>query len=188
MPKVVVAPQQFHLVDYDPAVITAVAEKLAGEIGLTADVTLQVDESTPFGRGTIESLDPPVVKIEGGAFENPKRPKALSEHSVVETLGRVLHQLKDRLDPAFGAPPVGEAVDQMHQTAWDAYAMGRTARLGYEISRPRRQYHFRNRHGFTDVADAAFDRLWQGTGLTWADVEAACAETAASPAGAVPLA
>jgi hypothetical protein len=188
VPTVVVAPQQFNLVEYDPAVITALAERMAAQIGLDVDVSLQVDETTPFGRGTIESLDPAVVKVEGGGFEDPKRPKKLSEQSVAVSLGRVLHQLRDRLDPAFGAPALGEAIDQQHQTAWDAYALGRTERLGYAISLPRSQYHFRNRHGFTDVADAAFDRLWRGTGLAWSDIEAACAETAANPPAPVPSA
>jgi hypothetical protein len=57
--------------------------------------------------------------------------------------------------------------------------VGRLARLGYPAQRQRRLYHFRNRHGFSDVADAAFDRLWTGDGLTWADIQAVCAETAA---------
>ena len=39
--------------------------------------------------------------------------------------------------------------------------MGRLERLGYDVRpRSRRLYHFRNRHGFTDVADNAFKRLW----------------------------
>ena len=58
-------------------------------------------------------------------------------------------------------------------------AVGRSERLGYNPSRQRRLYHFRNRHGFSDVADAVFDRLWSADGLSWADLQAACAETAA---------
>ena len=48
------------------------------------------------------------------------------------------------------------------------------------MQRQRRLYQFRNRHGFTDVADAVFQRLWEGEGLTWADLERACDETAAA--------
>ena len=50
--------------------------------------------------------------------------------------------------------------------------VGRLARLGYPPQRQRRLYHFRNRHGFTDAADAAFDRLWAADGLTWAEIVA----------------
>lgn len=188
MARVVVTPQQFHLVDFDAAILAAAAEKMADEVGLPADaeIQLKVDESHPFGRVQVTSLDPIVIDAEGGAFENPKRLKTLSDKSMAEAMGQVFHQLADRLDAGFGAPALDTKVDQHQQVAWDAYALGRTARLGYDVSRPRRQYHFRNRHGFTDVADAAFDRLWTGTGLTWADIEAVCAETAAAPAAAVP--
>ena len=33
--------------------------------------------------------------------------------------------------------------------------------------------------GFTDVADAAFERLWAADEITWADIRAVCAETGA---------
>jgi hypothetical protein len=36
--------------------------------------------------------------------------------------------------------------------------------------RQRRLYHFRNRHGFTDVADAVFERVWGADGLSWAEL------------------
>ena len=62
-------------------------------------------------------------------------------------------------------------------TAWDAYTIGRLARLGHTVQRQRRLYQFRNRHGFSDIADAVFDRLWNASDLTWADIDAACAET-----------
>jgi hypothetical protein len=53
------------------------------------------------------------------------------------------------------------------------------------VQRQRRLYHFRNRHGFSDVADAAFARLWDASGLTWADIQAVCDETEASRSAAV---
>jgi hypothetical protein len=48
--------------------------------------------------------------------------------------------------------------------------VGRLSRLGHRVQRQRRLYHFRNRHGFTDAADAAFASLWEGEDLTWADI------------------
>ncbi len=42
--------------------------------------------------------------------------------------------------------------------------------MGYPAQRQRRIYNFRNRHGFTDVADAAFERLWTSDGLDWAEI------------------
>ena len=72
-------------------------------------------------------------------------------------LGRLLLQALDRRDPAFGDPPPDDALSVAHRVAWDVYAVGRLQRLGYRAQRQRRLYAFRNRHGFTDAADAAFD-------------------------------
>ena len=92
-------------------------------------------------------------------------------------------RVRDRLDPAFGDPPPDKELSVQQHTAWDAYAVGRCARLGLPTQRQRRLYHFRIRHGFTDVADRVFDRLWTATDLTWADIQAASAEAmAAKPA------
>ena len=81
------------------------------------------------------------------------------------------------LDAAFGEPPSDADLTLQQQTAWDAYAVGRAARAGLPTQKARRQYHFRNRHGFTDTADAVFARLWDAESLTWAEIEAACAES-----------
>ena len=85
-------------------------------------------------------------------------------------MGRVLFQAGDRLDPDFGAPSFDDDLPMHHSVAWDIYAVARLARLGYRSQRQRRLYHFRNRHGFTDVADAAFERVWTEDGLTWSDL------------------
>ncbi len=99
---------------------------------------------------------------------------------VADVIGRLLLRAADRLSPAFADAPPDDQLDLAHQTAWDSYALGRLERLGYDVRRPRRLYHFRNRHGFTDVADQAFDRFWSGDGVTWAELDALCQETAAA--------
>jgi hypothetical protein len=50
--------------------------------------------------------------------------------------------------------------------------VGRLGRLGYRVHEQRWRYNFRNRHGFTDQADAAFDRIWAADALTWSDLTA----------------
>lgn len=180
MPTVTVSPEEWRFVFFDTATITAVTEKLLGDIGLDADVSIEVDESTPLGRSKVTSIDPVVVQVEGGAFEDAKRPRHLSERAVADTMGKWLLRTRDRRDPAFGAPPPDDDLSLMQTTAWDTYCIGRLAQLGYDVQRQRRLYHFRNRHGFSDVADTVFDRLWGASGLTWDDIEAACAETAAA--------
>lgn len=185
MAAVTVTPDEWQYVAFDSARIAAVAEKLLGEIGLDVDLTIEVDETTPMGRVATSSLEPLVIAVESGAFEDAKRPRQLSEQAVADVLGRLLHRCRDRLDPAFGDPPPDADLTLKQSTAWDAYAVGRCARLGYPVQRQRRLYHFRNRHGFNDVADAAFARLWDAEGLTWSDIQAVCDETEAATSASV---
>ena len=180
MTEVTVAPETYNLVEFDSQRIRAVASKLMDEIGVSVPLRIEVDETTPLGRAWMSSLEPLVLSVESGAFEDPKRPRNLSERSAADVLGRLLFRVRDRLDPSFGGVPADDALSLPESTAWDAYAVGRLGRLGYPAQRQRRLYHFRNRHGFSDVADAAFERLWTGEGLTWADIQAVCEETAAT--------
>ena len=177
MPTVTVTPDEWKFVFFDGSRIAAIGEKLLGEIGLDADVTVNVDESTPLGRVRVPSIDPVVIEAEGGAFEDSKRPRHLSEVATADTLGKWLLRVRDRRDPAFGTPPADDELTLAESTAWDAYCIGRLERLGYTVQRQRRLYQFRNRHGFSDIADTVFERLWHADGLTWADIQAACAET-----------
>jgi hypothetical protein len=174
---VTVTPQDFTMVHFDPARIEALASTLADQIGIDAPVGIEIDQTTPMGRVWVESIDPIVIKALSGGFEDPRRPRHLSEDAVTDVLGRLLFRVRDRRDDAFGDPPPDDDLTLAQATAWDTYAVGRCARLGYPVNRQRRLYHFRNRHGFSDLADGVFDRLWEAEGLTWADLIAACDET-----------
>jgi hypothetical protein len=178
--EVTVAPETYNLVEFESERIHAVASRLMGEIGVPVPLRIEVDETTPLGRAWTSSLEPLVLTVESGAFEDPKRPRHLSERSIADVLGRLLYRVRDRLDPSFGDVPADDDLSLPESTAWDAYAVGRLAQLGYPAQRQRRLYHFRNRHGFSDVADAAFERLWTGSGLTWAEIQSVCEETAAT--------
>ena len=182
MPRVVVTPETFSFVQFDAARIAELVEEVAVRVGVPADaeIRVEVDERTPLGRTRLASLDPITLEVQGGAFENAKMPRTLSPRSVEDVVGRLLFRATDRLHPGFAEAPADDALTLQQQTAWDAYAVGRCERAGYSPSKGRRVYHFRNRHGFTDVADRVFERLWSADGLTWADIEAACAETAAA--------
>jgi hypothetical protein len=177
-----VTPQEFVMVTFDAARIAELAGEVADKVGLPADavVRIEVDEQEPLGRTTVVSLDPITIAVEGGAFEDAKRPRQMSDRGIVDVLGRLLFRVKDRLDPAFGSPPEDAELTLQQQTAWDAYAVGRAERAGLPTQKARRLYHFRNRHGFSDVADATFARLWAADSVTWAEIDAACAETAAA--------
>lgn len=175
MPRVVVVPSAFRLVDFDPPRIVELITEVAGGVGLPDgfEVAVEIDEATPFGATNTTISDKTVtLRVEGGAFEDPKRIRQLSEAGTRLVLGRLLYRVRDRLDPAFGAVPPDSDLTFAQHAAWDAYAVGRYARrAGVDGGRQRRRYAFRLRHGFNDAVDAAFDRLWLGENLTWADLE-----------------
>lgn len=181
---VTVEPATFTLVEFDAAEVAAVVEGLLDDIGLARPVTLRVDELTPLGRAAVTSLDPLVLDVESGALQDARTLRAFSPSATANVVGRLLLRVRDRLDPAFGEAPADEDLTLAQAAAWDAYAVGRLVRLGHDRfdERQRRLYQFRTRHGFTDVADAAFAALWDGVGLTWADVERRSREAAAAAA------
>jgi hypothetical protein len=173
--RVSVHPDVFTVVDFEADHIARLAAEIAAGVGLSADVhlVLEVDEGSPFG-GTSATIDGTTVtlSVESGAFENPKAIRQLSEEGTRLVLGRLLFRVRDRLDPGFGHPPPDPELTFAQHAAWDAYAVGRYARLaGLDGGEGRRRYAFRLRHGFSDAADRAFDRLWRGESLTWAELE-----------------
>jgi hypothetical protein len=184
MATVVVSPEEFHLVKYDAGEIASIVSELADKVGLgDRPIHIEVDEKTPLGSSAVVSLDPITITVESGGFEDAKNLRSLSRESIEGVVGRHLMRTIDRLNPAFGEPPADDDMPIEQYTAWDIYAVGRLERLGFPSQRDRRRYHFRIRHGFTDVADRVFDRLWSADDLTWADIEAASAEAmSAKPA------
>lgn len=171
---VVVRPERFSLVDFDADVIRSLVEGLAADVGLPADleITIDVDETTPLGSAKVTSRDPVVISLESGALEDAKRVRQFDATGAADVLGRLLFEVRDRRDPAFAdAPDEGDLTLPL-SSAWQAYCVGRLQRLGHKTQRQRRLYHFRNRHGFTDAADAAFAQLWDGQDLTWSDISA----------------
>lgn len=173
-----VRPESFSMVFFDAAEIRAIVEKLVAEVGLPADlaVTIDIDEATPMGRARVASFDPVVITAESGALEDVKRPRQLSAEGTADVIGKLLFSVRDRLDPAFGEPPADDDLTLQESVAWEVYCVGRLGRLGHPVQRQRRLYQFRNRHGFTDAADAAFDRLWTADQLTWGDITAVSQE------------
>ena len=170
----IVSPATFTMVEFDQPTIVATIEEVAARLGVPADeeIRVVVAEADPRARTSVTSVDPLVLAVEGGAFEDPRHPRQMSTDGVAITVGRLVAQNLDRRDPAFGDPPPDDEIELAHRVAWDVYAFGRLQRLGYDAQRQRRLYNFRNRHGFTDAADEAFERLWEGSDLTWQDITA----------------
>ena len=179
---VTVAPQTFRFVKFDSAVVTRVAEELAAALDMQQPLHIEIDETTPLGRvratfGTAPD-DMITVNVESGAFEDSRRPRDQSEVATAINLGRVLLRVRDRLHGGFGEAPEDDNLALRQMAAWETYCAGRLSRLGFEVNQQRWVYNFRNRHGFTDAADAAFAQIWAADALTWVELEAistACA-------------
>lgn len=175
MAKITVSPETFELIDFDAAEIERVAGEVADAVGLGADVlvTVNVDEVVMMAKSSTRvEGDGLVVDVTGGAFESLRAARKFDETRCRTVLGMALMRARDRLDPAFGEPAADGDLDVHQETAWATSIEGRLHRAGVVTGRPQRRiYHFRVRHGFSDVVDAAFDRLWSSDGLTWADIQ-----------------
>lgn len=180
-----VQPSTFQIVDFDAGRIADLTDELARKVGLGegVDITIEIDESTPLGRTQLVSVDPVHIRTESGSLEDPKKVRKFSQDSATDVLGRYLLRVADRRQPGFADAPPDDDLTVPQRTAWDVYAVGRLARLGYAVRRQRWLYAFRNRHGFTDDADGAFEQLWGGEGLGWAEIDRLSETSAATNPG-----
>ena len=181
--SVTVSPSTFQFVAFDAGRIEQIARTLVEALGIEQDVTIEVDETTPLARLRVETGDSIVVHAESGAFEDTRRPRQQSETATATAIGRLLLRAQDRLSGGFGEAPPDDQLSLAQVAAWEAYCVGRIESLGIAVNQQRWRYNFRNRHGFTDHGDAAFDRIWSSDGLTWAELDQLSrSATAAVPA------
>jgi hypothetical protein len=185
--RVRIDPESFEIVHFGAVQIEDVVRHVAGTLAMDGDEEIQivVDESSPLARWSILASgsddEPIVLAVDGGAFEDTRRPREFDPRRTADVLGRMLLRVLDRRTPDFADAPPEDELTLAQGVAWDVYAVGRLARRGHEGQRPRRLYQFRNRHGFSDVADAAFDRIWSADSLTWAELDAISAEARSAP-------
>lgn len=170
--SVTVTPTTFTFVSFDADVIERVADSVVQSLGLQDHpVTIEVDETTPLARVRMEVGDTISIHAESGAFEDTRKPRQLSENTTATALGRVLLRARDRLSGGFGEAPADNDLSLAQMAAWETYCVGRLERLGITVNQQRWRYNFRNRHGFHDRSDGAFDHLWSSEGLTWGELD-----------------
>ncbi len=190
MAKVSVTPDPFVLVNYDSGVLAALIEKVAGRVGLPddVDIAIEVDEALPrpLIASYVDVIDGSVsMWCSGGNFEHPQYPRRFDDAGAEVKLAVDLTRAADRLGGFADAPPDSELSERQRE-AWDTAAAGRVARLGYSVREPLVRYHFRLSNGFGDAIDAIYERLWGADTITWAELDAACTETAAADTRPVP--
>ena len=175
MGAIEVTPESFEKVFYNKDEIIASCQAAMDLIPGAADlgdISLQVDEDRPTNRVRILSSAPLTFDVHSGALEDTADPRKFSDLQTQINIGRLLFEALDRADDAFGAPALGAELTAEVRGAWEIYCFGRMNRLGLRMHKPRYLYNFHNWVGFSDAATEAFEALWNGEGLTFADFEA----------------
>jgi hypothetical protein len=172
-----ITPETFTLVKYDAAELLAIAQDAAKIVGVPEDVAIdiEVDEALPGPLiASASEAEPGKLSFwfSGGCFEDPKYQAALQPEMSKTELAAAFLRGRDRLDGGFESAPSDAEISE-RQRIWDVYTEGRLRRLGgFQINEARRRYTYRLRAGFSDVADAEYDRLWVADSLTWSELEA----------------
>ncbi|HYN34517.1 MAG TPA: hypothetical protein VES40_17970 [Ilumatobacteraceae bacterium] len=173
--KVSVSPAEFTFVKYEASVIAEIVTELAALFEISNPIKVIVDETTPLAKLSEEldgtSSDATItLHAESGALEDRKHPLSFSADGARESFGRILLRARDRLRPDFADVPPDIDLTLEDNAAWDTYCVGRLARLGITTNQQRWRYNHRNRYGFADGVDAAFDALWNADDLSWSQV------------------
>ena len=186
MSRVRITPETFELVEYDAGVIAGLTEELAARVGIPDDAPIEVDVDEelplPLTGSTADVADGKVqLWFSGADFENTHNRAEFDESLARAEIALALFRAGDRLAPGFADAPADEELSDAQRHAWESWADGRAVRLGEHARKVRRQYHFRLYNGFTDRADAAFERLWnaESGAFTWAELDAICTDCAA---------
>ena len=98
---VTVNPTEFKFVFFDAARIAAVADEVMGLLGLTDDLVIEVDETTPVSRVILTEGSPLHIKAESGAFEDQRRPGGRSSAR--------FRSRRARTSPALWSAPVSSS-------------------------------------------------------------------------------
>ncbi len=172
MTEITLDPPVFEMLLFDAGdVIADAAAAIARVPGLELDsLGITVDEMKPTTRMRVTGLDPATVHLESGTLENTKKPRTYSTDAAAVTLTKIAFELAQRRDDGFGAPDLDAELSHAERIAWDVQLIGRVQAAGVRIYAPKYRYDFRNRHGFTDAVDAAFDRLLDLADPTFGDI------------------
>jgi hypothetical protein len=186
--RVTVTPDPFTLVPFEAAEIAALVEDVAAAVDfpLDLDIAVDVDQELfpPLTGHMSDIVDGKVVLwVSVANLEDTQVRRSFAPERARPDLAVMLLRAKDRLSEDFADAPPDRELERGERAAWDIYAFGRAEKLGFKVRRPRELYGFRLQHGFTDVADAAFERCWNAPTMTYAGVREISKETGAADRG-----
>jgi len=183
--RVTVTPDPFTLIPFDAAAIAALVEDVAAlvEFPPGVDITVEVDEELfpPLTGHMADFADGKVALwVSAANLEDTRSPRTFAPEQARTDFAVMLLRAKDRMSDDFADAPPDRELARGERIAWDIYAIGRAERLGMAVRRQRELYDFRLQHGFTDVADAAFERCWNSPTMTYAGIREISKETGAT--------
>ncbi len=188
MSRVTVTPDPFTLIPFDAPTIASLVEDVAALVefppGVEIDVEVDEELFPPLTGHMTDVVDGrAVLWISAANLEDTRQPRTFAPEQARSDLAVMLLRAKDRLSEDFADAPRDRELTRGERVAWDIYAIGRVERLGMDVRRQRELYDFRLQHGFTDVADSAFERCWNAPTMTFAGIREVCKETGAADRG-----
>jgi hypothetical protein len=172
-----IVPEEFTLVLYDAAAVRAVFEEVAALLGLPDDVvvSLEVDEelAQPLTGSYVDVRDGVLhLWYSGGNVEDTRRARRLDPARTRREFAMGILRGMDRLGDGFRDAPFDDELTDAQRALWDVSAEGRAERAGIAMRPDRARYVYRLACGFTDEADAEYERLRGGGPTSWADLAA----------------
>lgn len=188
MSRVTVTPDPFTLIPFDATTIASLVEDVAALVefppGVEIDVAVDEELFPPLTGHMTDVVDGRAsLWISAANLEDTRSPRTFAPEQARSDFVVMLLRAKDRLSDDFADAPADRELTRGERVAWDVYAIGRAERLGLVVRRQRELYDFRLQHGFTDVADAAFERCWNAPTMTFAGIREVCKETGAADRG-----
>lgn len=169
-----VTPESYQFVAFDSAYIARIAARVTALLHVEdLNFHIDVEETSPLTRVFVD-VTPELVTItpHSGALEDTRLPRQQSEKATTVTLARGMMRARDRIRGGFENAPPDLDLTLAQNAAWDTYILGRISRLDIEIKQQACLYNFRNRHGFNDISDSVFVRLWSSESLSWEELDA----------------
>ena len=180
MANLLLIPEEFTLVLFEASRMRELLDEVLLAIGAPSDlnITIEVDEelAQPMIASYVD-LDDGRISLwySGGNFEDTLKARVLDEERALRELGVGILRGMDRRSPEFAGAPRDNKLSDGQRVLWEVTAEGRCVRAGIPTREARLRYVYRLACGFSDTADAAYEKAWSGGFSTWESIADAVA-------------
>ncbi|MEI6571177.1 MAG: hypothetical protein WCO36_07080 [Actinomycetes bacterium] len=180
MANLLLIPEEFTLVLFEASRMRELLDEVLLAVGAPSDlnITIEVDEelAQPMIASYVD-VDGERISLwySGGNFEDTLKARVLDEERALRELGVGILRGMDRLSPEFAGAPRDNKLSDGQRVLWEVTAEGRCVRAGIPTREARLRYVYRLACGFSDTADAAYEKAWSGGFSTWESIAEAVA-------------